>query len=392
VDAWEDLARAFSAETGVPVRLQRQPADSDQRRQLLSVALKARQPDPDVFLMDVAWIGQLAASGALEPLDAFAARDKVNLSAFFPAVLEGADRWQGALVGLPVYVDAGLLYYRRDLLQKYGYRGPPATWEDLAASALRVQAGERRAHPNFSGYLWQGAQYEGLICCFLEAAASAGGGLEGPGGRLLVDTPPDAQALEMLAGLIRRGVSPSETYTSMREEEVRLAFQRGDALYERNWPYAWLLHQEKDSPVRGKVGLAPLPAFPGGRRAAALGGWHAGVSAFSDRKEDAWRLVRWLTSRKGQKKLVLALGWNPGRRDLYGDPEVLAKAPHLAALRPIFEEAVARPRSPRYAWVSSVLQRRLNAALAGRAAPEDALRRAQKEIDAIQARTAGRKP
>ena len=85
----------------------RQPTDTDQRRQGIVVALKAKQADPDVFLMDVAWIAQIAASGWLERLDEHIVGR--YLDAFFPRVVELADRYEGHLVALPVYVDGGLL-------------------------------------------------------------------------------------------------------------------------------------------------------------------------------------------------------------------------------------------------------------------------------------------
>jgi len=109
----------------------------------------------------------------------------------------------------------------------------------------------------------------------------------------------------------------------MKEEQVRLYFQAGDALFERNWPYAWSLHQSPDSKVRNKTGIASLPAPSDGERVAALGGWHIGVSPFSDRKSQAMQFIRFVTSYDTQKKMVLQMGWNPGRINLYDDPDIL---------------------------------------------------------------------
>ena len=88
--------------------------------------------------------------------------------AFFPRILALADTFGGELVAVPVYVDGGLLYYRSDLLRKYGLGGPPRTWDELLRYARTVQEGERKENPRFFGFVWQGAQYEGLICDFLE--------------------------------------------------------------------------------------------------------------------------------------------------------------------------------------------------------------------------------
>jgi multiple sugar transport system substrate-binding protein len=380
LDVWEEFVERFSEQTGIAVEMLRQPTDSNQRRQGLLIPLKARQADPDVFLMDVVWLAQFAASGWLLALDEAAAAESLS------RVVELIDRHDGELVALPVNVDAGLLYYRKDLLERYGFAGPPATWAELAAQARTVQSGERPEHPGFWGYVWQGAEYEGLVCVFLEVAASAGRGLV-EDGIFTLDRPANRKALAFLTGLIHdEPISPPNTYTQMKEEEVREAFQSGRALFERNWPYAWAQHQAAGSPVAGKTGIAPLPHFPGQEPAATLGGWHIGISRCTDRPEQARELLRYVTSFAVQKKMALRLGWNPGNRDVYHDPQVLAELPYLAQLRGIFDHAVARPVLPYYNQVSEVLQRHLNAALAGWVSPEEALRQAQAEIGTVAAR------
>lgn len=383
VDYWERLVREFERESGVASRLVRQPTDSDQRRQGLVVSLESRQPDPDVFFMDVVWLGQFVLSGWLEPLSPFLQRDGVSVDPFFDGIIRLVDRYGETLFALPVYIDAGLLYYRMDLLSRHGIENPPETWEELRKAAEMIQAEERRANPQFNGFVWPGAQYEGLVCTFLEFASSNRGGITSRPS-IEVDTPQNVQALGFMRDLIHQyQISPPHTFTEMKEEEVRRAFQQGEALFERNWPYAWQLHQDEASPVRGKVGIAPLPHFAGGHSAAALGGWHIGISRHTDAAESAWRFVRYVTSFETQKALALELGWNPGRRDVYGDPEVVRRLPHLERLREVFEHAVARPRLPYYTLVSEVIQRHVNSCLAGNAEPEQALHDMQRDIDDI---------
>lgn len=216
--------------------------------------------------------------------------------------------------------------------------------------------------------------------------ASADGAIA-DGGVFVLDQPSNRQALSLMVGFIHREtISPPNTFTQMKEEEVREVFQNGQALFERNWPYAWPLHQAEGSPVAGKTGIAPLPHFPDGVPAATLGGWHVGISKYSDRPEEAHRLVRFIVSDAVQKELALRLGWNPGRSGVYRDPAVLQWLPYLGTLREIFDNAVARPVLPYYNQVSQVVQRHLNAALAGWVSPEESLRQGQEEIEAVTAR------
>jgi multiple sugar transport system substrate-binding protein len=384
IDFWEELAEDFTRQTGIKITLNRQPTDTDQRRQGLVVALKAESRDPDIFLMDVAWVAQIAASGWLVDLHGFIQADSIDLDKFYQNVIELADRYQDKLLALPVYVDGGLLYYRVDLLNEYGYTGPPETWEMLIEMADSIQPLMREEIPDFNGYVWQGAQYEGLICNFLEVTVSGGGGIVDKDGVLEIDSDRNRQALDLMIDFVHTyRISPANTYTEFTEEEVRLNFQQGKALFERNRPYAHKPHQAEYSPVRDKFDIAQLPHFEGGRSVATLGGWHIGISQFSDRSEDAWEFVKFVTSYEIQKKLALRLGWNPGRKDVYSDQEVLAKLPHFADLKEVFEKAYPRPTVPYYTQISEVLQKHLNSALAGEVTSKQALSRAAEELKTV---------
>jgi len=381
---WEVLIREFEAEKGIEVELLRQPADTDLRRQGLVIPLNASQSDPDVFMMDVAWVAQFAASGWLESLDTFVEEDSILLENFFEKIIRSVDTFKEQLIALPVYVDAGLLYYRADLLEKYGYKRPPETWVELVDYSLTIGKDIRRINAQFSGFVWQGAQYEGLLCTFLEFAASHNGGILFENGRIILDIPENREALRFMYDLIHTSkVSPKNTFTEMKEEEARIIFQQGNALFERNWPYAWSLHRSNDSPVRDYVRIAPLPHFKSGRSAAALGGWHIGISRYSDRKPESWEFAAFVLSYPVQKRLALELGWNPGRRDIYKDKEVLEILPHFTALEEVFENAVPRPVVPYYTQISEIIQNAVNSALSGRLTPEDALSRAENEAQNI---------
>ena len=391
IDYWEKVIEKFQAEhPDTKVELLRQPTDTNLRKQGLVIPLKAKNAEPDVFLMDVVWVGQFAASDWLEPLDGFLPDKEFKLEPFFARIINLADKHRGKLIALPVYVDGGILYYRKDLLKANGYEHPPETWPELVEYALKIQEAERKRNKAFWGFVWQGAQYEGLVCNFLEYAVSNGGGIQDAEGSPVLHRPKNVEAVEFMHDLIQKHkISPPNTYTEMKEEEVRTSFQAGNALFERNWPYAWSLHQKEDSPVRGKVGIAPLPHFPDYEGASTLGGWHIGISKYSDSKEVAWELVKFITSYQEQKDLVLNLGWNPGRRDIYQDKEVVSKLPHLADLRAVFDNAIPRPGYPYYGEISEVMQRYINGVLAGRMSAEEALKKAQKEVEVIVKRYEG---
>ncbi len=377
---WEEIIQDFTKQNGIKVEMLRSTSQTEQRKQSLMVSLRGGKSDPDVMLVDVAWIAQMAASNWLAPLDT----NIVSPSPFFASIIQLADHYNQQLIGVPIYVDGGILYYRKDLLEKYGFDAPPTTWAELIQMSEKVMKGERKSDPDFWGYVWQGAQYEGLICNALETFSSAGGGFFDSLGKPVVNSSENREALKTMVGMIQDSkISPPNTYTTMKEDEVRLQFQNGSALFERNWPYAASLHASEGSAVKNRFGMAPLPHFNGHESASTLGGWHAAVSRFSDQKEEALHFVNYISSFEVQKKLTLRMGYNPGRPDVYEDPEVQKKNPELIELKSIFKNAIPRPMVPYYSNVSQILQKHLNAALAGTTSPDDALSQAQSEVQAV---------
>jgi multiple sugar transport system substrate-binding protein len=370
-----ELLDRFEAEnTGIRVKDETLPSSSDEQHQFYVINLEGKSADFDVFSMDVIWVPEFARAGWLTDMSALL--PPAERAEFFPGPMK-AVTWQGKPFAVPWYIDAGILYYRRDLLDRYGL-APPRTWEDLVATALYVTSRERGLY----GFIWQGKQYEGLVCNTLEYLWSNEGDVLRDG-KVVIDSPENIAALGFMRDLITRyKVSPPLVTTAV-EESSRHIFGNGRALFMRNWPYAWNIFEQKGSPVRGKTGVAPLPAFPGGKSASTLGGWQLGVNRYSRHPEEARRLVAFLTSPEAQKRLALTIGYKPTRRSLYHDRELREKQPFIAGLYDIFMEARPRPVTPYYMMITQVMQSEFSAALVGVKTPEAALRSAGKQIGYI---------
>jgi multiple sugar transport system substrate-binding protein len=138
------------------------------------------------------------------------------------------------------------------------------------------------------------------------------------------------------------------------------------------------------SKIAGQVGVTPLPAFPGGRSVATLGGWQLGISRFSRQPELAWKFIRVMTGREIQKRIALDLGRAPGRKELFEDAEVLRNNPLIERHRDIFFNAVPRPRTPVYAPLSNIMQRYFSSAIVVRDSDIDELARlAARDMDRV---------
>jgi trehalose/maltose transport system substrate-binding protein len=342
---------------------------------------EAQSGSIDVFQIDVIWPGDLAEH--FVDLYEYGARDVAD--EHFPAIVEN-NTVDGKLIGIPWFTDAGLLYYRTDLLAKYGYDAPPATWDELEEMAAMIQAGERaEGNPDFWGFVWQGNSYEGLTCDALEWVASFGGGtIVSPEGVITVNNPAAVAAVEMGARFVGT-ISPNGV-TSFGEEEARNMWQAGNAAFMRNWPYAYSLGNAADSVIAGNFDVSPLPAGPGGSPAATLGGWQLAVSRYSANPEIAADVALFLASYDEQKIRAVEGSMNPTIMALYQDPDVLEASPFMGDLYDVFINAVARPStiaSPNYTPVSTAFFNAVHSVLTGREDAATALEIAEVDIQEI---------
>jgi len=364
------VAQTWADKTGNSIEAISTPSSATEQLALYQQLLAAGSSDIDVFIIDVVWPGTLAQHLVdLKPYSQGAENHH------FPAIIEN-NTVDHKLVAMPWYTDASLLYYRKDLLEKYNL-AVPKTWEALTETAQQVQKAEQDAgNDKFWGFVWQGRAYEGLTCDALEWITSHNGGtVVEPDGKVSINNPQAIAALELAKGWVDT-VSPPGVL-NYQEEEARGVFQAGNALFMRNWPYAWSLSQGGDSPVKGKVGTAVLPkGGADGRHAATLGGWQLGVSRYSKNPEAAIDLVLYLTSAEVQKKRAVDLSLLPTIASLYEDPEVIEANPFFVDLKDVLTSAVARPSTVtggKYNQVSSEFFNAVFTVLSGRKSAEQSL-------------------
>jgi len=363
VQLCKEAAAAWSAESGHTATVVPAPEQSNQRYLEYLDLLSRGDASIDILQIDVIWPSALA--GQLVDLSGHV--PVATLGEHFATIMAN-NTVAGRLVAMPWFTDAGILYYRQDLLEKYGVE-VPVTWSELADTALLVQEGERaEGNDDFWGFVFQGQAYEGLTCNALEWIGAAGGGrIVGEDGTITVDNPAAALALARAAAWV--GTVAPPRVTQFVEEDARITFQLGNAAFMRNWPYAWALLGAEDSALRGKVGVAPLPKGSRfGRHAATLGGWQLAVSRHSANQDAAIDFVLYLTSAAEQKRRAIAGSYAPTIPSLYEDPEVLAANPFFAELGKALPAAVARPSSQtagQYAQVSTLFWEAVHNTLIG---------------------------
>jgi trehalose/maltose transport system substrate-binding protein len=328
--------RFMEQNPGIRVNVAPTPVSGASRQAFYELLSERGSPDVDVYQIDVIWAG-IFAEHAVDLRDYI---PQSSVEKHLESILAN-NTVTGKLVAMPWYTELPFLFYRTDLLKKYGFNEPPATWDTLEIMAAKIAEGEREAgNYSFWGYVWQGRPYEGLTCNALEWQASHGGG-----NFISSERTPRLTNLETIAAFKRvagwvGGISPLDV-TAMDEEESNLFWRKGNAAFLREWPSVYSVFKE-DEVLADRFGVVPLPAGPGGR-AATLGGWNLMVSAFSEHPKEAAALVEFLTSEAEQKRRVIEGSYMPTVEALYEDTEVQASVPFIKEFEQIRQYQVVRP-------------------------------------------------
>jgi multiple sugar transport system substrate-binding protein len=318
-------------------------------------------------MIDIVNPAQYFGAGWLEPLDAYLGKPADVLKPYLP-VYATANVADGKLAAVPAFADAMFMYYRKDLLDKHGIK-EPKTWDELSAAAKKVQAAEGNA--NLQGLSIQGAPIEGAVCTFLLPYWGQGKEFNDANGKMTLDKPAAVKGLNQWlsmvdAGVIKKNVAEVKTPDTVNE------FKAGQAVFAINWGFAWdVFKDDKDSQVKGKVGVMPLPAMAGGKSATCVGGWQWAVSAFSKSKAESAKLVKFLSSPEASKFLAVEGSLMPTYQSVYTDADVLKSVPWFKDAAQVVVAGKSRPLSKDYGQVSDVVRTTTSAVLARSKTPTD---------------------
>jgi len=358
------------------VTIKQQSDQADQQLSDLEQHFQSKDSSYDVVTVDVVWTAEFAAKGWIVPL-----KDKYALdtSKLLPATVKAAT-YSGTLFAAPYASDGGLLYYRKDLVSK-----APTTWDELIADCQGKTTSGTITGSKPGCYAGQFANYEGLTVNAAEAINAAGGQIVKDDGKTPdVNTPEAAKGLDFLVNGFKQGYIPKEAL-GFQETQSLNAFQDGQLMFMRNWPYADAILAGKDSKVAGKFDIAPLPG-PDGHGASSLGGHSLAIGAYSKHKATAFKFLQFIESEDIQRNDLNVGTLAPVLTALYSDPTETAKFPYLPILLQSIQTAVPRPVTPFYPAVTKAIETNVYAALQGSVSTTSALSSLNA---AIQSATAG---
>lgn len=355
------------------------PDSADQQRQQLVQNAQIKSDTFSVLNLDVVWNSEFAANRWTMPLP----EDALPTDTMVPAAVETAT-YRGTLYGAPYYTDGALLYYRTDLLQAAGIDSPPTNWEEMTAACEKVLALPEAE--GMSCYAGQFDKNEALTVNFAEAVGSAGGQLFDAEGKPTVDTPEALAGLTQLTDAFNEGLVPSDAITYI-EEQGRRAFQEGNLVFLRNWPFVYssLTATDGSSAVVDKFGITSVPGIGDNPGVSTLGGRNLAVSPFTENKATALDFIKFFTSEEESKARLEKSSRAPVYPSLLEDPAVVEKRPFYPTLLESLENAQARPQVVQYGATTTAIQEEAYAALTGEKDPKTALSDMQAKLEELSA-------
>ncbi|MDQ1744353.1 MAG: trehalose/maltose transport system substrate-binding protein [Pseudonocardiales bacterium] len=350
------------------------PESADQQRQQMIQNAQTKSDAYSVLNLDVVWTAEFAANQWVEQLP----EDQFALDKMLKGPVATA-KYFNKLYASPYLTDAGLLYYRKDLLDAAGISQPPTTWQEMQTDCTKVQ----QTNPKIGCYAGQFEKYEGLTCNFSEVIDSAGGQVIDDQGKPVVDSAAAKSGLDFLVNGLKNGLIPKEAIT-YKEEEGRRAFQDGNLVFHRNWPYVYAKAGATDgsSKIVGKFGVAALPGLSGPGKAT-LGGHNLAISKFAKNKGSALAFIKFMTTEAEEKAHLQKTSEAPVYKSLYADPDLVKQFPYLPTLQASVDAAVGRPQAVKYGEVTTAIQEEAYAAITGTKTSDQALKDLQAKLTTL---------
>ena len=347
---------------------------ADQQRQSLINNAQTQSDAYDVISVDVVWVAEFAANQwVLElPID-----DLTNDDIIQPVWDAGC--YMDRLFAMPYVTDAPIMYYRKDFLAEAGVTEVPTTWDGIksAVDAVRALPG----HESIGGFGGQFAKYEGLTCCAAEFIHTAGGDFFDDQNQVIVNSPESVKGLQNLMDGFKDGYIPGDA-REWKEEDSRNAFEDGNLVFQRQWPFQYANNLENLG--EDKFGVAALPSIDGKSYVPTLGGHYCGVSAFSKNKATALKFIQWWTAKESQQYRLDKQANAPILGSLYEDAEMIQKYPYLPTLRASLDAAEARPKAVAYGDVTAAIQDAIYPAIQQQTPAEQAITGLEEALKNLQ--------
>jgi multiple sugar transport system substrate-binding protein len=360
-DAIEQMLPEFEKSSGIKVQLDKLPDTNLSDK--LTVSFASGSPDYDVAMMDEPWVPGLASF--LVNLDELVTRDKVDLSQYVPQGL-AAGQYNGQRVAFPLDPNVMMLWYRKDLVETKGLKAPTNFNEIIDTAAKLNDSSSGTAGISVSAKKDAQTSTTAILLLWNE-----GQELITPDGKFGFDSPAGIKALQTYQNVIQYAPQGVLSYGATEELD---AFYGGKAAMVFYWasigPNAT---DPQKSKAADKVGWTGVP---NGMR----GVWNLGIAQESKNRDAAWELIKWMTGPDGSRLFTSFGGGHSPRYDVLKSPDFQQKYPWAADFQKALEASRARPQTPNWNGIQTVIIDMTSAVLSGQQSPDEAIKRATEQV------------
>ncbi|MBU0558852.1 MAG: extracellular solute-binding protein [Bacteroidetes bacterium] len=362
----------------IPVDIPTEKFTTNKRKELIALTLRSRNSRIDLFAVDQIWIPRFAKWA--EPLENYFSANE--LEKLLPQALNTCV-YNDTMFAIPFFIDVGVLYYRKDLIEKLDNASEVKeklkegiSWNDL----IKLKESFRNKYL----YVFQGDAYEGLICNYIEILGIEGGGIYANGKFDVYNSQTIASAQKLVDLIYKYKITPKDVAKFDESKSYEYALENNIPFF-RGWPTT-LKYSNLVSKTTNKLNLlgeAALPKGSNGYSTSTIGGWNFILSRFSSVKKEAVTFIKFVVSQEIQELNFNTGSYLPIIKSFYNNNELIKKYPRLGEFKQIIENGLHRPSDDNYTKISDVLSLYLNKALKKELTVQEALKSAQAQINSI---------
>ncbi|MHC2182619.1 multiple sugar transport system substrate-binding protein [Paenibacillus sp. PvR052] len=314
---WTDTIKAalpeFEESTGMKVDIQ--GFSDTQLQQKLAVQLTSKSESPDVFMfrpyMDKI---QYSKNGWVTPLDEYVKKDPGYDFGDFVKSAVDENIVDNKLLGIPIFADQFVMYYRKDILEKHGI-AIPKTLDELKEAAKKVHDPANEMY----GFVSRGERNSLVVGVSSYLFAEGGDFIKGnlmTGATAAVNTPEAISGFQIYADLLKN-YAPQGVLNMAWPQAAGIFAQGKAAFYTETAAVYQNVTDPKKSLISDKVGFAMFPAGKNGVKPFNVAAWSLGINSNTQNKDASWAFIEWATN----KENVLEIQRNgvPGTRNSVWD-------------------------------------------------------------------------
>ena len=365
----------------VPVDLPFSHFTTNDRKVILTRSLRSRSDAIDIFAVDLIWIPRFAKWGY------------VMDNRFSDSILHNVNEMalkacyqNDSLVAFPMFLDMGVLYYRKDLIRKLPDGEAiekkiqqSLTWEEFISLGKRFQS-MQKSNPF---YVFTGGNFEGLMCCFHEMISNKESKKIFNDEHINLNVPEAKRALKQLVDFIHTYKFSPYDVTRFDELNSYLYANENNAVFLRGWVGYHKQYKDflSDTSNVSNLEIAPMPHFKNHATSSVYGGWSLMISQFSIRKEEALKFISFMFQKENQQLLYDEGGYLPINNEVYEDSVYLSRHKELLHIQQLLKWGRHRPSLENYTRISEIMARSFHKALKKEISITGALTSASKQIN-----------